>query len=53
MKQRYERTLLTQEEYRKQQRNLRWLKTAIIGIPAVLAVASFIGAMWMWVQHVG
>lgn len=46
------RTLLTQEEYRKQQRNARWLRTAAVGIPVVLACASVIAALWKMAEHV-
>lgn len=45
------RTLLTQEEYRKQQRNQRWLKTAIIALPMILAGISCIAGLYMAFFH--
>lgn len=52
MKKPYTRTLLTQEEWRKQQRNKRWLKTALLGIPLIVAVVSSIAAVFMMLVHV-
>ena len=51
MKRPYERKLLTQEEYRKQERNKRWFKTAAIGIPVVVAIVSGVAAMFMLITH--
>lgn len=45
------RKLLTQEEYRKQQRNARWLHTAIIAIPVILAAVSCVAGLYMWWSH--
>lgn len=44
---RYERVLMTQEEYRKHQRNQRWLRKAIVLIPMALALVSVISAAFM------
>lgn len=51
MKHSYERKLLTQEEWRKQQRNKRWLRTAAVGIPLIIATVSAIAALFMVLIH--
>lgn len=51
MKRPFERKLLTQEEYRKQQRNSRWLRTIAVGVPLIIAIVSAIAAGFMLITH--
>lgn len=47
------RITLTQEQYRKQQRNSRWLHTAVIAIPMIIAAVSCACGIYQMVKHVG